>query len=31
VFPMSQDGEAIEEIRNNWDSQYHFHFLGKTQ
>jgi len=31
VFPMSQDGEAIEEIRNNWDSKYHYHFLGKTQ
>jgi quinol monooxygenase YgiN len=31
VFPMSQDGEAIQEIRDNWDSKYHFHFLGKTQ
>jgi quinol monooxygenase YgiN len=31
VFPMSQDGEAINEIRNNWDSKYHLHFLGKTQ
>jgi quinol monooxygenase YgiN len=31
VFPMSQDGEAIEEIKNNWDSKYHYHFLGKTQ
>ena len=31
VFPMSQDGDAIAEIRNNWDSKYHFHFLGKTQ
>jgi hypothetical protein len=31
VFPMSQDGEAIAEIRNNWDSKFHHHFLGKTQ
>ena len=31
VFPMSQDGEAINEIKNNWDSKYHLHFLGKTQ
>jgi hypothetical protein len=31
VFPMSQDGEAIKEIRDNWDSKYHFHFLGKAQ
>jgi quinol monooxygenase YgiN len=30
VFPMSQDGEAIKEIRDNWDSTYHFHFLGKA-
>lgn len=30
VFPMSQDGEAIKEIRENWDSKYHFHFLGKA-
>ena len=31
VFPMSQDGQAIAEIRNNWDSKFHQHFLGKTQ
>jgi len=31
VFPMSKDGDVIAEIRNNWDSKYHFHFLGKTQ
>jgi len=30
VFPMSQDGEAINEIRTNWDSKFHLHFLGKT-
>jgi quinol monooxygenase YgiN len=30
VFPMSQDGEALAEIRNNWDSKFHHHFIGKT-
>ena len=30
VFPMNQDGEAIAEIRNNWDSKFHHHFIGKT-
>jgi hypothetical protein len=30
VFPMSQDGEAIKEIRDNWDSKFHLHFLGKA-
>jgi hypothetical protein len=31
VFPMGQEGEALLEIRENWDAEYHFHFLGKTQ
>ncbi|MBU6379739.1 MAG: hypothetical protein KGQ76_00345 [Acidobacteria bacterium] len=31
VFPMGQEGEALNEIRENWDAEYHFHFLGKTQ
>ena len=30
VFPMGHDGAALEEIRTNWDSKYHEHFLGKT-
>ena len=29
MFPSSQEGEAISEIRNNWDSIMHFHFAGK--
>ena len=31
VFPMDQEGDALKEIRENWDAEYHFHFLGKTQ
>ena len=31
VFPMGQEGEALKEIREKWDAEYHFHFLGKTQ
>ncbi len=30
VFPMIQEGEAISEIRDSWDSKFHHHFLGKT-
>jgi quinol monooxygenase YgiN len=30
VFPTGENNAALEEIRNNWDSVYHNHFLGKT-
>jgi len=30
IFPMSQDGSAIAEIRDNWDSEFHIHFAGKN-
>ena len=29
MFPFSQNGSAISEIRENWDSKMHFHFAGK--
>ena len=29
VFPMGQDGEALQEIKNNWDSIFHNHYIGK--
>ena len=29
MFPLSQSGDAINEIRVNWDSKMHFHFAGK--
>ena len=29
IFPLSQEGDAIKEIKNNWDSKFHTHFLGK--
>lgn len=30
VFPMSQEGSAISEIRDTWDSKFHTHFAGKN-
>lgn len=30
VFPIGQESSDLEEIRNNWDSTYHLHFLGKS-
>jgi quinol monooxygenase YgiN len=30
VFPMDQSGAALQEIKTNWDSKFHTHFLGKT-
>jgi quinol monooxygenase YgiN len=29
VFPMGQDGEALQEIKNNWDAKFHNHYIGK--
>jgi quinol monooxygenase YgiN len=30
VFPMGHDGEALQEIKNNWDSTFHHHHIGKV-
>jgi quinol monooxygenase YgiN len=30
IFPIDQMGPAIDEIRTNWDSKFHTHFLGKN-
>jgi quinol monooxygenase YgiN len=29
VFPMSQEGDALKEIRAGWDTKIHSHFAGK--
>jgi quinol monooxygenase YgiN len=29
VFPMHQEGEALQEIRAGWDTKIHAHFAGK--
>jgi len=29
MFPSNQNGNAISEIREKWDSKMHFHFAGK--
>jgi hypothetical protein len=29
IFPIDQEGAALEEIRSNWDSRFHNYFLGK--
>ncbi len=29
VFPMSQEGEALAEIRAGWDTKIHKYFAGK--
>ncbi len=29
VFPMSQEGEALAEIRAGWDTKIHTYFAGK--
>jgi hypothetical protein len=26
---MGQDGEALQEIKNNWDATFHNHYIGK--
>ena len=30
IFPIDQEGTALAEIRSNWDSKFHNHFLGKN-
>ena len=30
IFPIDQAGVALDEIRTNWDSKFHNHFLGKN-
>ena len=30
VFPMQQEGELLNDIRNSWDSEFHEHFGGKV-
>jgi quinol monooxygenase YgiN len=30
IFPIDQEGTALEEIRSNWDSRFHNYFLGKN-
>ena len=30
IFPIDQEGTALAEIRSNWDSKIHNHFLGKN-
>lgn len=30
IFPIDQEGTALEEIRGNWDSRFHNYFLGKN-
>jgi hypothetical protein len=29
IFPISEEGPALSEIKNNWDSKFHTHFAGK--
>ena len=29
IFPIDQKSTALDEIRSNWDSKFHNHFLGK--
>ena len=29
IFPISEDGDALSEIKNSWDSKFHTHFAGK--
>jgi quinol monooxygenase YgiN len=31
VFPMSQDGDALAEIRAGWDTKVHTYFTGKKR
>lgn len=30
IFPISEDGDALNEIKNTWDSAFYIHFAGKT-
>ena len=29
IFSIGQEGDALEEIKNNWDSHFHSFFAGK--
>jgi quinol monooxygenase YgiN len=29
VFPINEDGQALSEIKNTWNSKFHTHFAGK--
>ena len=31
IFPMSNTGEALDEIKRNWDARVHSYFVGKGQ
>ena len=30
IFPIDQSGIALDDIRNNWESKFHNHFLSKN-
>lgn len=30
IFPIDQSGIALDDIRNNWKSKFHNHFLSKN-
>jgi quinol monooxygenase YgiN len=30
VFPINEDGPALDQIKNTWDSAFHIHFAGKS-
>ena len=31
IFPMSNEGQALDEIKRNWDAEVHTHFAGKPR
>ena len=31
IFPMNDKGEALDEIKRNWDARVHSYFVGKGQ
>ena len=31
IFPMSSEGQAIADIRANWDAKFHTYFSGKPR
>jgi len=30
IFPIDQSGIALDDIRDNWESKFHNHFLSKN-
>lgn len=30
VFPINEEGDALDQIKNTWDSTFHIHFAGKS-